>query len=552
MIEPDGCATDGCAYKKLELVPKRSTMTNQQKLNVQEHGEDLRPGQQPQAIDVIALDDECDKLYPGDRATLNCIVRMQQRVVKGEKTTVFDIYLDLSSVEIEQSDFEEVTINEEAEEKIKEIAQSGQALEIIAASIAPSIYGYTEIKKGAALQMFGGVTSTNSDGSQNRGEIHIAVLGDPGVAKSRLIKYIARQSPRGVFVSSVTSSGVGLTGAATRDEDGRWIIEAGALPLADKGVGAIDEIDKADPDTIDSLLNIMEDGEVRIAKAGQNRLLKARCSIIVAGNPKEERFDTYAAGGLADQINLPPAFLSRFDLIYLMVDQPDAALDAERSKHVIKTRYIGECKEAGKPDKLSAEEKADTEPAIPTILLKQYIAYAKRKIFPIMNEATRTYLTKHYVEVRSKQGGVQQGSAANTSIAPPTMRQQEALVRMAEASARMRLSPEVTLKDAERAVALFDQCLKDVATDPVTGKVDMGRIGQGMAGGKLKLIHAIKDIIRAEDGGGLGGVSVELIISKLDEKGFKGEHEVEKLIEELHKKGDLMQPKSSVQKYKLM
>jgi len=453
-------------------------------------------------------------------------VRSVQRVVRGEKSTVFDLYLELSSIEAEKRDFDEIAITDEAIVQIKEIAKSGTALEQIAGSIAPSIYGYPEIKRGMALQMFGGVSSANADGTMNRGDIHILILGDPGVAKSKLIKYASRQTPRGVFVSCVTSSGVGLTGMTTRDEDGRWTIEAGALPLADMGIAAIDEIDKADSDTLDSLLNIMEDGEVRITKAGQNRVLKARCSLICAGNPKDDRFDM-TADDIISQISIPAAFMSRIDLPYMMIDTPESTLDTERSRHVIKNRYIAECRAAGKLDRVSDEDMKSVEPPIPAILMKQYIAYAKRTIFPIMNPQVREFLTVHYVDMRGK---VQQNL---TSI--PTMRQQEALVRLAEAAARIRLSPEVALKDAETAVAIFDLCMKAIATDPKTGKVDLGRIGQGVSQEKLNRVGVMREIIKENP-----KISKPLLMAKMADRSFKNDHIIVADLESAERAGDII------------
>ncbi|MFA6271453.1 MAG: minichromosome maintenance protein MCM [Candidatus Paceibacterota bacterium] len=525
-IEPDSCGTDECTYKKLELMPKRSKYLNQQLLKVQETSEGLRPGQQPQTINVVVLDDICDQLYPGDHAVLNGIVRSTQRVVRGEKSTIFDLYFELSSIEAEKREFDEITITEESIAQIKEIAKSGQALEMVATSIAPSIYGYEDIKRGMALQMFGGVSSENSDGTINRGDIHVLILGDPGVAKSKLIKYASKQTPRGVFVSSVTSSGVGLTGMATRDENGRWTIEAGALPLADMGIAAVDEIDKADSDTIDSLLNIMEDGEVRITKAGQNRVLKARCSLICAGNPKDERFDLYN-GDIVDQIDLPPAFMSRIDLPYLMFDTPEENLDRARSNHVIKTRYIAECRTAGKLDRISDEDLKSVEPPIPAPLLKQYIAYAKRTVTPIMNPQVRQYLTDHYVGLRCKQ--------LKKSANVPTMRQQEALVRLAEAAAKIRLSPEVALKDAEAAITIFDNCMKAIATDPKTGQVDLGRIGHGVSQEKLNMIGVMREIMLSNP-----KCSKALLMAKMAERSFKNEHSILVALEKAQTDGDVM------------
>ena len=532
--EPDRCATDGCQYKRMELLPKRSTFVNQQRVKIQESGEGLRPGQQPQTMDVVVLDDICDQIYPPDRATLTGILRSIQRVVKGEKSTIFDLYLELVSIEAEERNFSEINVTQEAEDQIKEIAKSGKALEMLADSIATSIYGYQEIKRGIALQMFGGVSSFNADGTRNRGEIHILILGDPGTAKSKMIKYAANQSPRGVVVSAITSSGPGLTGTATRDEDGRWTIEAGALPMADGGVAAIDEIDKAQSDTNDHILSVAEDGEVRVTKAGQNRVLKARDSLICAGNPKDERFDPFA--DLSQQINIPPALLSRFDLLYLMIDSPNPKLDEERSRHVIKNRYIAECRAAGKPDRITPDDLKMVDPPVLPDLLKQYVAYAKRNITPIMNPQVREFLTQHYLKIR----GTEIIDSKKGTTSPPTMRQQEALIRLAEASARIRLSPEVTLKDAEIVVTLFDSCMKAVATDPKTGQVDLGRIGQGMSQEKINMIGALREVIRNEP-----GISLKLIYAKMEERSFKNQDAIKKAIDKMinDRPSDLMEPK---------
>jgi replicative DNA helicase Mcm len=525
-VEPSGCATDGCQFRKLELIPKRSKFTNQQKLRVQESSEGMKAGQQPQTLDVVVLDDLCDNIFAGDRAVLNGIIRSVQRVVKGEKSTVFDLYLELSSIEITERDFAEVEITEEAERQIKEIAKSGDALEMITASIAPSIYGYMDIKRGIALQMFGGVDSVNADGTVNRPEIHILIIGDPGVSKTKLIRYAAKQSPRGIFLSAVTSSSAGLTGVTLRDEDGRWAIEAGALPLADKGVCACDEIDKAKEETTACLLSVLEDREVTVAKAGQIRTLKARCSMIFAGNPKYERFDKFV--DFVDQITLPPTLLSRIDLFYIMVDEPDAKLDKERSQHVIKSRYIAECRAAGKMDRISAEDQKSVEPIISPALLKQYVAYAKR-IIPIMNESVREYLTKHYVELR--------GKPLEKSPSPATMRQQEALVRLAEAAARSRLSSEVALKDAEIAVSVFDRSMAAVATDPNTGKVDFGRIGQGKSQQKIDMLGAMREIIKNNP-----KCSQALLLAKMSERSFKNEHSILAALNDALNAGDISDP----------
>jgi replicative DNA helicase Mcm len=522
-----GCSTTDCNYKILEFVDKRSDFVNQQSIKIIENTDGLKAGQQPQTLEAVALDDICETVFPGDRAVMNGIIRSVQRIVKGEKSTVFDLYLEVSSIEAEKRDFDEVEITDESVEQIKEIAKCGKALEMIAASIAPSIYGYDDIKRGIALQMFGGVSSTNEDGTVNRGDIHILILGDPGVAKSKLIKYASKQSPRGVFVSCTTATAVGLTGMAARDENGKYTIEAGALPLADMGVAAIDEIDKADASILDSILNLMEDGEVQITKAGKNRVLKARCSLICAGNPKHERFDMIDED-IISQIDIPPAFMSRIDLPYLMIDTPERVIDEKRSRHVIKSRYIAECRAAGKMDRITKEELEDVQPPIPTALLKQYIAYARRTTIPIMNPQVREYLTTHYLEIR--------GKPIKATTSPATMRQQEALVRLAEASAKIRLSPEVVLKDAETAVNIFTECMKAIATDPRTGEIDPARIGMGgVPQMKIDMIGAMREILKNEP-----RCSKPLLLARMAERSFKNENSIANAIERGIKDGDIM------------
>lgn len=529
--EPDVCATDGCNFKRLELMPKRSKFINQQKLRVQENSEGLRAGQQPQTIDVVVLDDICDTLFPGDRATLNGIVRSIQRVVKGEKSTVFDLYLELSSIEAEERDFDEVEITEEAIAQIKEIAKSPDPLERIARSISPTIWGIMEIKRAIALQLFGGVTKENDDGTISRGFFHILIIGEPGTAKSKLIRNVVHQSPRGMYATMKSASAVGLIGTTIKDkDDDRYTLEAGSLALADNGIHALDEIDKAEDDIRDTLYEVMEDGAITIQKATIHRTIRARDSIIAAANPKYERFDLWAEGGLADQINMKPAFLSRFDLIFIMTDSPEQIRDTAVAKHIAMTHRIGECKAAGKLDRITEEEKAKVIPEIAPLLLRQYIAYARRTVFPIMNQSALDYLIEYYWKTR--------GTASENKPVPITARALEATIRLSEAMARIRLSGEVTLKDAERAVAIFDACIKEVATDPKTGKLDSGRIGNGMAQAKKNMIGIIREVMLNEP-----NLSEQLLLAKMAERSYNDPVKVLTALEDAKRSGDVMEPR---------
>jgi len=194
--EPDGCATDGCTFKKLDLVPKRSKFVNSQKLRIQESPEGLRGGEQPQTLDVDATDDLTGLVAPGDRVVMNGILRSIQRVSHGEKSTIFDIYLECNSIEIAEKEFEEVEIDEKAEEEILALSHDPSIYQKITHSIAPTIYGNEEVKEAISLQIFGGITKEMPDGSHLRGDIHVLLIGDPGIAKSQLLRYVVKLSPR--------------------------------------------------------------------------------------------------------------------------------------------------------------------------------------------------------------------------------------------------------------------------------------------------------------------------------------------------------------------
>jgi replicative DNA helicase Mcm len=305
-IEPDSCATDGCSFKKLELVPKLSTFVDSQKLRIQESPEGLRGGEQPQTLDVDVIDDLSGIGTPGDRIIINGILRSQQRMIKGEKSTVFDIFLECNSLEFAEKEFEEVEINEQDEDTIKALSEDKRIYEKITHSIAPTIYGSEEVKEAIALQIFGGIAKEMPDGTHLRGDIHVLLIGDPGIAKSQLLRYVVKLSPRAIYTSGQSSTSAGLTATAVKDEfgDGRWTLEAGALVLADMGIAAVDEMDKMQKEDRSALHEAMEQQSISVAKAGITATLKSRCALLGAANPKYGRFDMW--GDIADQINIAP------------------------------------------------------------------------------------------------------------------------------------------------------------------------------------------------------------------------------------------------------
>jgi len=542
-IEPDGCATDGCTFKKLELLPKRSKFVDSQKLRVQESPEGLRGGEQPQTLDIDVTDDLAGLVSPGDRVVINGILRSMQRVVRGEKSTVFDIFLECNSIEIQEKEFEEVEIDEHAEDAIKELSHDPMIYRKITHSIAPTIYGSENVKEAIALQLFGGIVKEMPDGTHLRGDIHVLLIGDPGIAKSQLLRYVVKLSPRAIYTSGQSSTSAGLTATAVKDEfgEGRWTLEAGALVLADMGVAAVDEMDKMQKEDRSALHEAMEQQTISVAKAGITATLKSRCALLGAANPKYGRFDMY--GDIADQINMPPTLLSRFDLIFIMADQPEPRRDLAIAEHILKTHGIGELIAQhnktpipGVTDEYIEQQLSQVKPDIEPSLFRKYVAYAKRSCYPILSTEAKEALVTYYLKLR--------GIAEQNKPVPVTARQLEALVRLAEASARIRLSNTIEQTDAERVINIVDACLRQVAYDARTGTFDIDKVVTGISKEKRDMVRVIKDTIR--DIGGEGKrASKDQVIDAVVAKGFARD-KVEAGIEMLHQAGELMEPKQGI------
>ena len=542
-IEPDGCATDGCTFKKIELIPKRSKFVDSQKIRVQESPEGLRGGEQPQTLDIDVTDDLANKVAPGDRVIVNGILRSMQRIVRGEKSTVFDIFLECNSIEIAEKEFEEVEIDEGAEDEIKKLSTDPMIYRMITHSIAPTIYGNEDVKEAIALQIFGGIAKDMPDQTRLRGDIHVLLIGDPGIAKSQLLRYVVKLSPRAIYTSGQSSTSAGLTATAVKDEfgDGRWTLEAGALVLADMGIAAVDEMDKMEKGDRSSMHEAMEQQTISVAKAGITATLKSRCALLGAANPKYGRFDMY--GDLSDQINMPPSLLSRFDLIFIMADLPEQKLDLAIAEHILKAHSVGELiaqhKKTpipGVTDEYILQQLKPVMPDIEPVLFRKYVAYSKRTCFPMLSVEAKDALISYYLKLR--------GIAAPNKPVPVTARQLEALVRLAEASARIRLSDTIELSDAERVIHIVDTCLRQIAYDAKTGSFDIDKVATGISKEKRDIVRVIKDAIR-DIGGEARRAAIEQVIEAVASKGFSHD-KVREGIDMLLRHGEAMEPKSGI------
>jgi replicative DNA helicase Mcm len=410
-------------------------------------------------------------------------------------------------------------------------------------SIAPAIYGYEEEKLAMILQLFSGVTKHLPDGSRIRGDLHMLLIGDPGTGKSQMISYVENIAPRSVYTSGKGSSAAGLTAAAVRDDFGdgqQWSLEAGALVLADKGIAAVDELDKMDSSDRSAMHEGLEQQKISVSKAGINATLKARCSLLGAANPKYGRFDQYEPIG--EQIDLEPALISRFDLIFTVTDSPDPEHDSRLAQHIIKTNYAGELntqREELASSEFTSEQVAEvTEEVAPEIdseLLRKYIAHAKRSCFPTMTEEAKELIEEFYVDLRSK-------GADEDAPVPVTARKLEAMVRLSEASARVRLSDTVEREDADRATDIVESCLKDIGVDPETGQFDADVVETGTSKSQRDRIKNIKGLIADIEEEYEEGAPVDEVLDRADEIGMdpgKAEQEIEKL----RTKGEVYEPK---------
>lgn len=259
--EPYECPNEACDRRgPFKFILARSKFVDAQKVRIQESPEDLRGGEQPQTLDVELEDDVAGQIFPGDRVVITGILRSYQRTTQTGKSTYFDLFLNGLSIEMTEQEFEEIEISPEDEMAILELAKDPDIYDKITRSIAPSIYGYQEVKEALALQLVSGFSKRLPDGARIRGDIHILLVGDPGIAKSQLLRYMAKLSPRGIYTSGKSSTSAGLTATAVKDElgDGRWTIEAGALVLADKGIAAVDEMDKMTSEDRSALHEAME------------------------------------------------------------------------------------------------------------------------------------------------------------------------------------------------------------------------------------------------------------------------------------------------------
>lgn len=354
------------------------------------------------------------------------------------------------------------------EEEFARLARTPDLYEKLATSIAPSIYGNTDIKKAVACLLFGGSKKVLPDGMRLRGDINVLLLGDPGTAKSQLLKFVEKASPIAVYTSGKGSSAAGLTASVQRDPQSReFYLEGGAMVLADGGVVCIDEFDKMRDEDRVAIHEAMEQQTISIAKAGITTILNSRTSVLAAANPVFGRYDDMKSPG--ENIDFQTTILSRFDMIFIVKDEHDEGRDRAIAKHVMNIHM-------NRQDTTSQQQSSTAVGEIDIDVMKRYVAYAKARCAPRLSPEASEKLSSHFVALRKQVAQVERDNDERSSI-PITVRQLEAIIRMSESVAKMTLSPTVKEEHVDEAMRLFKYSTMDA--------VQAGSV-EGMTRGELQ------------------------------------------------------------------
>ncbi|XP_033100370.1 DNA replication licensing factor MCM3-like [Anneissia japonica] len=459
-----------------------SIYKDHQTLTIQEMPEKAPAGQLPRSVDIITDDDLVDECKPGDRVqvigTYRCLPSKKGSFTSGTFRTILlanNIRL-LSKENVPTYSVKDI-------QNIKRFARNKKddVFELLARSIAPSIHGHEYIKKAVLCMLLGGMEKVLENGTRLRGDINVLLIGDPSTAKSQMLRYVLHTAPRAIPTTGRGSSGVGLTAAVTMDQEtGERRLEAGAMVLADRGVVCIDEFDKMSDQDRTAIHEVMEQGRVTIAKAGIHAKLNARCSVLAAANPVYGRYDEYKTP--MENIGLQDSLLSRFDLIFIVLDQMDPEQDRRISDHVLRMhRYRNANEQDGDalpmgssvdllatkdPDTVEQEEGEDVpiyakhdnllhgkkkkHQYVNMAFMRKYVHIAK-SIKPALTREAAEFIADEYSKLRS-----QEAVAANTARTQPiTARSLETMIRLATAHAKARLSKTVDLEDAQAAHELI-------------------------------------------------------------------------------------------------
>ncbi|MFC1685868.1 minichromosome maintenance protein MCM [Nanoarchaeota archaeon] len=519
--EPTRCS---CGRKGgFKLLQK--DMVDTQRIVIEESADNLTGSEQPRRMNVFLKEDLVDpkmeeRTTPGSRVkVIGLLKEIPIPLNTGAVSTRFDLAIEANNVVPLEESLNELKISEEDERQILELAADPQLYTKLRESIAPSIFGLEEIKEAVVLQLFGGVRRSKSDGTKSRGDIHMLLMGDPGVAKSQILKFITKIAPKGRYVSGKAVTAAGITATVVKDEFLKgWSLEAGTMVLANKGICALDELEDMREEDRSALHEAMEQQTITVSKANVHATLNSQTAVLAAANPKFGRFDLYQP--IASQLNIDLALVNRFDLLFVLKDIPEKGRDEAIALHVLHERSNDDVKQVIEPE-----------------LIRKYLAYAKQKIYPDLTDGAIDAIRKFYVDLRNR-------PTVSDDLVKPipiTARQLEALIRLAEANAKARLSQKVTKDDAKKAIRIMKHCLMQVGFDYETNQIDIDRISTGVTASQKNRILLVKEAINRLESRLGKLIPIEELMKELGEK--IDENTADEIINKLAIAGDIFKPK---------
>ncbi|MDH3834429.1 MAG: minichromosome maintenance protein MCM, partial [Nitrosopumilus sp.] len=406
-------------------------------------------------------------------------------------------------------------VSPEDEKMIRALGQSPDVYQRLIDSFAPHIQGQSLIKEAILLLVVGSNQRLLGDGSKIRGDINVFLVGDPGTAKSEMLKFCARIAPRGLYTSGRGSTAAGLTAAVVRDKTGIMMLEAGAVVLGDQGLVCIDEFDKMKPEDRSALHEVMEQQSASIAKGGIVATLNARTSILAAANPMYGKYDPFK--NITENVNLPIPLLTRFDLIFVVRDIPTKERDEKIARHIIE---------------LHTPQGTDRRSVIDVDLLTKYLAYAKRLTPELTKEAEEKILA-YYLQMRNVE---------SEEMITVTPRQLEGIIRLSTARARLLMKDKVEEEDAERAIFLIQSMLQDAGVDVNTGKVDLGVL-QGRPRSEVSKMQLFMDVLKGLEGDNKIAVEERTFVQELEKTEKFTEEEARNYIRRMLREASIYESK---------